>query len=217
MTDVNRSEAGRARSREVTDIFSDWAERGRDEGMERGHAAAVAEMLGPALESMAENFRFLDAGCGNGWVVRKVRDHPGCGHAEGVDGSAKMVEKCREADPGGTYSEAMLQDFEPAAKVDLVHSMEVLYYVDDPEALLRHMHGWLEDGGRLVAGIDHYAENAESLEWPAQTGLPMTTWSEARWAEAMVAAGFESVETRRVCADSEKSWAGTLVRSGRKV
>ena len=28
MTHVNRSEAGRARSREVTDIFSDWAERG---------------------------------------------------------------------------------------------------------------------------------------------------------------------------------------------
>ena len=31
--------------RPAVDVFSDWAEEGRDEGMERGHAPAVGEML----------------------------------------------------------------------------------------------------------------------------------------------------------------------------
>ena len=31
--------------REAIDVFGEWAEVGKDEGMERGHAAAVEEML----------------------------------------------------------------------------------------------------------------------------------------------------------------------------
>ena len=31
--------------KQATDVFNDWAHRGRDEGMERGHGPAVREML----------------------------------------------------------------------------------------------------------------------------------------------------------------------------
>ena len=31
--------------RPATDVFHDWALRGKDEGMERGHAQSVAEMI----------------------------------------------------------------------------------------------------------------------------------------------------------------------------
>jgi len=31
--------------RDATEVFSEWAGNGKDEGMERGHAASVEEML----------------------------------------------------------------------------------------------------------------------------------------------------------------------------
>ncbi len=36
--------------RSATDLFSEWADVGRDEGMERGHSASVEVMLKELLE-----------------------------------------------------------------------------------------------------------------------------------------------------------------------
>ncbi|HIO86790.1 MAG TPA: nodulation protein S NodS, partial [Candidatus Poseidoniales archaeon] len=36
-------------TRLATDIFSEWAEQGRDIGMEKGHSASVSEMLESAI------------------------------------------------------------------------------------------------------------------------------------------------------------------------
>ena len=61
--------------RKATDVFGEWAEKGKDIGMEKGHATAVDEMVTFALKErkkIGKNFSFLDLGCGNGWVVRNV-------------------------------------------------------------------------------------------------------------------------------------------------
>ena len=53
----------------AVDVFGAWAEQGKDIGMEKGHAAAVSEMLEFAIkerEQLNKNFSFLDLGCGNG-------------------------------------------------------------------------------------------------------------------------------------------------------
>ncbi|MGB2245967.1 MAG: hypothetical protein ACPH19_07575, partial [Flavobacteriaceae bacterium] len=63
--------------RTPTTVFGEWAERGRDEGMAKGHQQAVDHMLGLVLSDQ-KAFSFLDAGCGNGWVVRQVSQHPKC-------------------------------------------------------------------------------------------------------------------------------------------
>ena len=58
-----------------TEIFGKWAEEGKDVGMEKGHATSVNDMLDFALHertNIGKNFRFLDLGCGNGWVTRNV-------------------------------------------------------------------------------------------------------------------------------------------------
>ena len=55
--------------RKATDIFSEWAEVGKDTGMETNHAQAVDKMLSHLVNSRTSPFSFIDAGCGNGWVV----------------------------------------------------------------------------------------------------------------------------------------------------
>ena len=49
-------------------LFDVWANTGRSEEMEKGHGTTVNQFLNKL--SLKENFRFLDIGCGNGWVVR---------------------------------------------------------------------------------------------------------------------------------------------------
>ena len=73
--------------RNATELFSEWALRDRDLGMESGHAASVGEMLSMALSRMEGPFSAIDVGCGNGWVCRALEDNEDCEVAIGVDGS----------------------------------------------------------------------------------------------------------------------------------
>ena len=81
-----------------TAVFSEWAEIGRDELMAKGHEVAVNNMLEYALKDK-KKFSFIDAGCGNGWVVRLVKARKGCVAASGVDGAQMMIEKALSIDP----------------------------------------------------------------------------------------------------------------------
>jgi len=185
------------------EVFSTWAVDGRDEGMERNHARAVEEMLRAALRARGDAgpFTAIDAGCGNGWVVRRLRAFPDCRAATGVDGSAGMIARARSLDPEGNYVLADLLDWSPPEPVDLVHAMEVLYYFEDPVAMLRRMRtDWLRPGAWAVFGLDHYLENEASLAWPTRLGVRMTTWSAERWEQALAEAGFRDVRSWRAAA-----------------
>ena len=60
------------------DTFNKWAILDKDKGMERGHASSVSKMFDIfSNESSIINnpFNFLDLGCGNGWVVRKILEN----------------------------------------------------------------------------------------------------------------------------------------------
>jgi SAM-dependent methyltransferase len=161
-----RGAPARPPERPASEVFTEWAATNRDRGMEVGHAAAVDEMLTAALAALdrEQTYTAVDAGCGNGWIVRRLRESPRCVQAIGVDGSAGMIAKARALDPAGSYVIADLMRWEPPQAVDLVVSMEVLYYFDDPVALLARIATvWLRPGGYAVIGIDHYQENAPSL------------------------------------------------------
>jgi 2-polyprenyl-3-methyl-5-hydroxy-6-metoxy-1,4-benzoquinol methylase len=57
------------------DTFNDWAVKGKDVDMQKGHVNAVDQMLDlidNKTKVLKRPFKFLDIGCGNGWVVRKV-------------------------------------------------------------------------------------------------------------------------------------------------
>src|SRR3546814_5020008 len=46
--------------------------------------------------------RVLDLGCGEGWLVRRLRQETGCS-AVGVDRTARLIEAAQAADPAGDY------------------------------------------------------------------------------------------------------------------
>lgn len=201
--------------RKATDLFSEWADNGRDEGMEKGHTASVNIMLDRLLEDRETSFTALDIGCGNGWVVRRLNDHPLCDHAAGVDGAPSMIAKAKELDPHGEYVEAMLPDWSPAEPVDLIHTMECLYYLTEPLVFLRTLHDtWMKPGGKIVIGVDHYAENPASHDWGPSLNVHMALLSIEQWTEGLQQAGFVEVEAIQVGA--KEGWSGTLILTAQR-
>ncbi len=200
--------------RDATDVFSEWALRDRDEGMESGHAKSVNEMLEIAIPELKTPFSAIDVGCGNGWVCRKLTSLDDCNKVVGIDGSKEMIAKAKQKGEEEFYL-ATLPGWQPPQKFDLIHSMEFLYYLKEPLEILKiFFNEWLEDQGILIAGIDHYLENTASHDWPQSLNVHMTTLSEEQWKQGMIDAGFIDVEIRRVGIKS--GFVGTLAIFGRK-
>ena len=199
-------------------VFNEWAELDKDLGMEKGHADAVTEMLDFALKErhrIDNDFTFLDLGCGNGWVVRRVVDDPLCSKALGIDGADQMISHAKARGNNEDYILADIYHYEPQKKYDLIHSMEVLYYLEDPEAILNKIfNSWLAEEGRLIVGIDLYYENKDSHTWEGKVGTKMLMLKQTEWIEMFKRAGFSNVESWR--ANQTQEWAGTLVLTGKK-
>ena len=198
------------------DVFSEWAKEGRSEKMADGHALAVDNMLSYALGSSDGPLSFVDAGCGNGWVVRKMLSHPRCNSAVGVDASTGMIDRAKQIDPSGNYLNEDLLLWSPDEPVNLVHSMEVFYYFRDPQKVINHItQKWLASEGRLIIGVDHYSENKASLGWAEKYNIDfMTTLSIEQWCSAFEAAGLNSI-SHWLFSPSPK-WSGTLIITGQK-
>jgi len=197
------------------EVFSDWVHLGKDVGMESAHLPAVENMLDYAIEDL-KNFSFIDAGCGNGWVVRKAAQLSECKSVVGIDGSQTMINKAITLDQENEYVCDDLLNWIPEEKVALVHSMEVFYYFEEPEKLIHHVFNhWLTSDSRLIIGLDFYTENEESHSWPEKCGISiMQLYAEDTWKAFFRNAGFQDVQSWRV--GEKKDWAGTLIVTGAK-
>ena len=200
------------------EIFGKWAEEGKDVGMEKGHATSVKDMLDFALQersNIGKNFSFLDLGCGNGWAARKVAENTLCTNAVGLDGAEQMIINAKKIAGQVEYIHADINSYIPNRKFDLIHSMEVLYYLDDPASKVKSLcDHWLEEQGRLIIGIDHYYENLDSHSWEEKVGTPMLMLKEAEWLAIFNESGLGDIKSWR--SNQSKEWAGTLILTGRK-
>ena len=198
------------------DVFDNWVKIGKDDGLEKNHASAVAKMVEYSTGSL-EQFSFIDAGCGNGWLVRNMANDSRCIKSIGIDGSKRMIKKAKELDRKNEYVCSDLLNWKPNEKVNLVISMEVFYYFENPEKLTRHIYqNWLTENSRLIIGIDFYKENLISHSWPEETGVSiMKLFSENEWKQFFLNSEFKNVYSWKV--DQKKDWEGTLIVTGEKL
>ena len=77
----------------VKATFDQWAKSGRAELMEKEHSKTVLKFLNS--RKFEKPFSFLDVGCGNGWVVRKISQIQNCKKAIGIDKSKNMIVKAK--------------------------------------------------------------------------------------------------------------------------
>jgi len=191
--------------------FNSWAENNKDAGMEKNHSNSVDYMLKKIPTRIINNkFSFLDIGCGNGWVVRKMNEKENCINPVGIDGAEKMISKAININPDLEYFKLDLDHLNFNEKFDIVFSMEVFYYLKDPLKTLKYIYNkMINDNGFFIMGIDHYLENKPSLSWPKDLNLDLKTMPINAWLELLKSAGFSNVTCQQVGA--KDNWAGTLV------
>ena len=204
--------------RQPTDVFGEWAERGKDRGMEDSHAIAVNEMINFALKErleIGEKFSFLDLGCGNGWVARLTANNALCRQSIGIDGAQQMISNAQSRGGKTKYILADINTFNSPEKYDVIHSMEVLYYLENPADIVKRISdSWLNKNGRLIVGLDHYYENKDSHSWQEDVGTPMLMLKAAEWVQMFKNAGLNEVESWY--SNKHADWNGTLVITGIK-
>lgn len=176
----------------VKEVFDDWAERGRAEGMEQGHRFSAR--AGFDRLALAEGDHYLDLGCGNGYTVRWASSRVGeSGRAVGIDLSPNMVDRACAAAMGLSnvqfHQAAFPEHVLPHGVFQGVFSMEVLYYLPDVPAAVTEVARLLQPGGRFACVVDYYEENPASHSWPQDLGCPMTLLSMAGWRAAFEQAG----------------------------
>lgn len=197
------------------EVFGNWALTGRDEIMAHGHADSVRAMLELVIIDQ-KKFSFMDVGCGNGWVVKKILDHPHCQYVAGVDGSQHMIDKAKSMGIGGEFFCEDISHWIPPRTFDIVHSMEVFYYLEQPDKLIRNIFDfWLNPLGKLIMGIDFYEENTPCHSWQEDCGInTMQLFSKNIWIDFFREAGFRKITSHHFGAKDE--WKGTLAVMGEK-
>lgn len=112
-------------------------------GLERGGLAGAAEVL--------------DAGCGTGGLVLRLRPQQPDWRWTGIDFSALGVELARRRVPGVEFSEASITALPQGdATFDAVVSADVICQVDNPEVALAEFFRVLRPGGVVVINVPAY-------------------------------------------------------------
>lgn len=203
----------------VRKTFDEWAKNGRDEMMEKEHGKNVIKILNTI--TFDKPFLFLDFGCGNGWVVRRISNDPYCKIAIGIDKSKNMISKANKKKKNNKekYFNKNIEDFKFKNKFDIIFSMESLYYVGSIELALKKIYKLLKPGGRFFCGTDFYSENVGTAKWAKMMKMQMHLHSKQEWKDFFKDAGFETKTKHVKDLKNKKKWKrefGTLFIIGKK-
>lgn len=197
------------------ETFDKWAKLNRDESMERGHQNSVDKMFEIIEQSKIINnsFSFIDIGCGNGWVIRKILEKPNCNDGLGIDGSKQMIKKANDKQKG-RFIQTEIESFSFSKQFDIVFSMETFYYFKDPKIVMQNIYNnGLKNNGMIIIGIDHFKENTESLSWGKDYNLELTTLSMNEWMDLFKKSNFKQINHY---VNEYKSNDKTLIISAKK-
>ena len=199
------------------DVFDKWAQNGKDEGMKRNHLSSY-QYIKSIIHNQyhhSQNLKLADVGCGNGWASGDLLEEKYIKKVCGYDGANKMIEKAKKTIKGPSFFNMDLNNWEPGQKFDIIYSMEVIYYLDQPNQFIdRCYKNWLNPNGLFIAGIDHYQENESSLSWAEDLNVNMKTKTINEWKEALITNQF--VDTGAMQVNQKEGWSGTLIFWGKK-
>lgn len=204
---------------EVRRTFDKWAQNGRAEKMETEHGKNVSKFL--QTISFEKPFTFLDVGCGNGWVVRKIAKETLCKKAIGIDVSKKMITQAKKKieSKKEDFFHTDIESWDYKGKFDYVFSMESLYYADSMKVALEKIFKLLKPGGKFFCGTDFYADNKATAKWATIMKIQMHLHSKKEWKKMFEDSGF-IVKTKHIKdLKSPKKWKrefGTLFVIGTK-
>lgn len=101
---------------------------------------------------------FLDVGCGEGWLVRRVVQSTGC-RAIGIDGSARLIDDACQADPNGRYQVVSYGELmDGSVQLDDVFDVIAFNYAlfdEDAPKLLASIKSYLHPGGVVIIQTLH--------------------------------------------------------------
>ncbi len=111
--------------------------------------------LRPALDllqrvPLGHPARIVDLGCGAGNVTAVLRGRWPDAKVTGVDSSAAMLARAREADPAVDWRLHDLLDWRPEKPVDLLYSNAALHWLDDHATLFPRLASLVAPGGVLA-------------------------------------------------------------------
>jgi len=116
---------------------------------------AYEEVLGYYIvQSVIENLKppsLLDIACGNGMLTNQLAPH--FARIVGLDASAALIEKAREAYPQVEFVYALAEDYQPAETFTTITVLNLLEHVVDPVALLASIGNNLAPGGVLIVNV----------------------------------------------------------------
>jgi len=118
-------------------------------------------VLFPALDAIMgdiSNKRILDAGCGDGFFVRRATERGA--KVMGIDISPDTVQSCKKADPSGNYEVLDIKNMSIEEQFDYILSLFVLLSFDKKEEItkaIKNMSQNLDEGGKLIIAIPHPA------------------------------------------------------------
>jgi len=199
--------------------FDEWAKIGRDELMEKEHTKTVLKLLNSIR--FEKPFSFLDVGCGNGWVVRKISQIKNCKKAVGIDKSQNMITKARSKKKSSkeNYFRTDILSWKFNGKFDYIFSMESLYYSIPMESALKKIYKLLKPGGEFFCGTDYYNDNKATIRWSKMMNVPLDLRSKKQWKKMFEEAGFKTKTKQIRDHSNRKKWKrefGTLFIIGKK-
>jgi len=203
----------------VKETFDKWALTGRAELMELEHKKTVLKFL--KTISFEKPFTFLDVGCGNGWVIRKIAEKKSCKKAIGIDKSKNMIKKSHSQKKFSKeqYFQDDIQSWNYRGKFDFIFSMESIYYSESLDLALSKIYKLLKDEGQFFCGTDFYKENKATSRWSIQMKIPMHLKSKKEWIELFEKQGFKTKTRQIKDLKNKKKWKrefGTLFITGTK-
>ena len=139
------------------------------------------ERMRPALDLMARIAaeaprRIVDLGCGPGNVTELLKRRWPAAEVTGVDGSAAMLAKARNAAPECRFVEADITAWTPAAPPDLIYSNAALHWIAGHQTLFPRLLSLLAPAGTLAVQMPAmHAEPLRALQHEVAANGP---WAE---------------------------------------